>query len=99
MVSTIDTDPSHVFLSVSDTVQQLQSAEMATRCRLPALLVLYRARTSPSPAAVDRARAELARRPRHQHGRHFVQVVVPEQVNPMIDRFLALTLGQREAVT
>jgi pimeloyl-ACP methyl ester carboxylesterase len=97
IASTMNAVPSHVFLSMSDTVQQLRSAEMAARCRLPALLVLSR-QDFADPAAVD------ALGPNWHVGRivgagHFVQVVVPEQVNPMIDRFLALTLGQRETVT
>ena len=87
--------PSHVFLSMSDTVQQLRSAEMAARATLPALLVLSR-QDFADPAAV----AELG--PNWHVGRvvgagHFVQVVAPEQVNPMIDRFLALTFGTRPA--
>jgi pimeloyl-ACP methyl ester carboxylesterase len=97
IVSTMEAVPSHVFLSMSDTVQQLQSAEMAARCGVPALLVLSR-QDFADPAAV------AALGPNWHVGRvvgagHFVQVVAPEQVNPMIDRFLALTLGQREAVT
>jgi pimeloyl-ACP methyl ester carboxylesterase len=84
--------PSHVFLSMSDTVQQLRSAEMAARCTLPALLVLSR-QDFAEPAAV------AALGPNWHVGRvvgagHFVQVVAPEQVNPMIDRFLTLTFGK-----
>lgn len=79
----------HVFLSMSDTVQQLRSAEMAKRCRLPALLVLSR-QDFAEPAAV------AALGPNWHVGRvvgagHFVQVVTPAQVNAMIDRFLELT--------
>jgi pimeloyl-ACP methyl ester carboxylesterase len=81
--------PSHVFLSMSDTVQQLRSAEMAARCTLPALLVLSR-QDFADPAAVAALGANW------HVGRvvgagHFVQVVVPDQVNAMIDRFLELT--------
>jgi pimeloyl-ACP methyl ester carboxylesterase len=81
--------PAHVFLSMSDTVQQLRSAEMAARCERPALLVLSR-QDFAEPAAV------AALGPNWHVGRvvgagHFVQVVAPAQVNPMIDRFLALT--------
>jgi pimeloyl-ACP methyl ester carboxylesterase len=81
--------PPHVFLSMSDTVQQLRSAEMAARCTLPALLVLSR-QDFAEPAAV------AALGPNWHVGRvvgagHFVQVVAPAQVNAMIDRFLELT--------
>lgn len=82
------TVPSHVFLSMSDTVQQLQSAETAARSTLPALLVLSR-----QDFAAPEAVAALG--PNWHVGRvvgagHFVQVVVPDQVNAMIDRFLRL---------
>jgi pimeloyl-ACP methyl ester carboxylesterase len=87
--------PSHVFISMSDTVQQLRSAEMAARATLPALLVLSR-QDFADPAAV------AALGPNWHVGRvvgagHFVQVVAPEQVNPMIDRFLALTFDTAPA--
>ena len=84
--------PNHVFLSMSDTVQQLRSAEMAARCDVPALLVLSR-QDFADPAAV------AALGPNWHVGRvvgagHFVQVVAPNQVKPMIDRFLELTFGE-----
>jgi pimeloyl-ACP methyl ester carboxylesterase len=83
------TVPSHVFLSMSDTVQRLQSAEMAARCTIPALLVL-----SKQDFAAPEAVAALG--PNWHVGRvvgagHFVQLIAPNQVNPMIDRFLELT--------
>ena len=97
VAATMSAVPSHVFLSMADTVQQLTSADMAARCRLPALLVLSR-QDFAEPAAV------AALGPNWHVGRvvgagHFVQVVVPEQVNPMIDRFLTLTFGAGRAVT
>ncbi|HZP28971.1 MAG TPA: alpha/beta hydrolase [Acidimicrobiia bacterium] len=84
------TVPSHVFLSMSETVQQLRSAELAARCALPSLLVLSR-QDFADPAAV------AALGPNWHVGRvvgagHFVQVVAPAQVNAMLDRFLELTL-------
>jgi pimeloyl-ACP methyl ester carboxylesterase len=87
------TVPSHVFLTMSDTVHQLTSADMAARCKLPALLVLSR-----QDFAAPEAVAALG--PNWHVGRvvgagHFVQMVVPEQVNPMVDRFLELTAAER----
>jgi pimeloyl-ACP methyl ester carboxylesterase len=87
--------PSHVFLSMSDTVQQLRSAEMAARCTLPALLVLSR-QDFAEPAAVA-ALGGNWHVGRAVGAGHFVQVGVPDQVNAMIDRFLELTFPRSDS--
>ncbi len=81
--------PSHVFLSMSDTVQQLRSAEMAREVTsLPALFVSSR-QAFADPASL------AALGPNWHKGQvvgagHFVQLIAPDQVHPMIDRFLEL---------
>ena len=81
--------PAHVFLSMSGTVEKLRSAEMAARYQAPGLLVMSR------QAFADRA--AVARLGANWHigqvvgAGHFVQLVQPQQVNLMIDRFLELT--------
>jgi hypothetical protein len=62
---------------------------MAARCALPALLVLSR-QDFAEPAAVA-ALGGNWHIGRVVGAGHFVQVVVPGQVNAMIDRFLELT--------
>jgi pimeloyl-ACP methyl ester carboxylesterase len=81
--------PMHVFLSMSDTVQQLQSAEMARELTsIPALFVSSRqAFADPGSLA--------ALGPNWHKGQvvgagHFVQLIAPDQVHAMIDRFVEL---------
>ena len=79
--------PSHVFLSMSDTVQQLRSAEMASELTsVPALFVSSR-------QAFADAAALAALGPNWHKGQvvgagHFVQLIAPDQVHAMVDRFL-----------
>jgi pimeloyl-ACP methyl ester carboxylesterase len=81
--------PAHVFLSMSDTVQQLQSAEMAHELSsIPALFISSR-------QAFADAGALAALGPNWHKGQvvgagHFVQLIVPDQVHAMIDRFVEL---------
>lgn len=82
--------PDYVFLSMSDTVRTLRSAEMAAAYRGDALLLLSR-QAFVETAAVERLG------PNWHVGRvvgagHFIQLVAPLQVTAMIDRFLELTL-------
>lgn len=79
----------HVFLGMSEGVLEFDSWAAAQSCRMPGLLVL-----ASRPSFLDAAALE-ALPPSWQIARvvgsgHFVQLVVPEQVNAMIDRFLEL---------
>ncbi len=83
--------PVHVFLSMSDTVQTLRSADLAAELSsIPALLLASRQHFV-QPGVFERL-------PENWHkgqvvgAGHFVQLVVPEQVHAMVDRFFALTL-------
>lgn len=77
--------PDYVFLSMSDTVRQLRSADMAARYAKPGLLLMSR-QAFVEQAAVD------GLGPNWHVGRvvgagHFVQLIAPAQVNAMIERF------------
>lgn len=81
--------PSHVFLSMSDTVQQLRSAEMAAALTSVPALFLASRQAFADPAAL------AALGPNWHQGRvvgagHFIQLVAPAQVHAMVDRFLEL---------
>ncbi len=84
--------PQHVMVSAMEGLRDYDPAAVAEGCREPAL---YVAADEPSPRA-DVARL-LEMCPQVQYGKtvgsgHFCQLEVPEQVNAMIDRFLAISL-------
>lgn len=84
--------PAHVFLSMSDTVQQLRSADMACALtQLPALFVASR-QAFADPAVLAALPANWHRGQVVGAG-HFVQSVAPAQVHAMLDRFFELELG------
>jgi pimeloyl-ACP methyl ester carboxylesterase len=80
--------PRHVFLSMSETVTAFDSADAARACTVPALIVQAR-----EPFA---DRAVLAELGDNWHtaqvvgSGHFVQLLVPEQVHPIVRKFLEL---------
>lgn len=80
--------PRHVLASALEGIFAWDSAKAASRCKVP---TLYVASTRPRG---DEARFRQAC-PSLVHGQvvgsgHFVQLVVPDQVNAMISRFLAI---------
>jgi pimeloyl-ACP methyl ester carboxylesterase len=80
--------PARIFLAMGAGVVGYDSWTVALACRVPALLVM-----AARPFVDLGALHELP--DVWQYGwavgaGHFLQMVVPEQVNPMIDRFLAL---------
>jgi pimeloyl-ACP methyl ester carboxylesterase len=84
------TPPQHVLASAFEGIFLWDSDAAAARCRVPALYI-----------ASTRPRGDVARLhelcPQLVHGQivsagHFLQLEVPEQVNAMIDRFLALNV-------
>ena len=84
--------PQHVVVSAFEGIRDFDPAEAGRRLAVPAL---YVEANEPQP------RSDMARLremfPQIQHGKtvgsgHFCQLEVPEQVNAMIDRFLASTL-------
>jgi pimeloyl-ACP methyl ester carboxylesterase len=84
--------PQHVVVSAFEGTRDFDPAEAGRRLAVPAL---YVEANEPQP------RSDMARLremfPQVQHGKtvgsgHFCQLEVPEQVNAMIDRFLASTL-------
>ena len=88
VAATMAATPAHVFLSMADGVLGFDSRRAAMACTRPALLVL---------AARPFADPDVLRSlpPNWQFAQvvgsgHFVQLVVPAQVNAMIDRFLEL---------
>ena len=80
--------PAHVFLSMAQTVTAFDSADTARACTVPSLII-----QSCQPF-VDPV--ELATLPPNWHqGRvvgagHFIQLLAPDQVIPMVRRFLEL---------
>lgn len=86
------TVPVHVFLAMSESVQELRSMETAVEFEtVPALHI------ASCQHFVDEIAAEQLP-PNWQRGRvvgagHFIQLVAPEQVHPMVDRFFELVLG------
>ncbi|MEO8694206.1 MAG: alpha/beta hydrolase [Acidimicrobiales bacterium] len=80
--------PAHVFLSMAATVTAFDSADTARACTVPSLII-----QSCQPF-VDPV--ELATLPSNWHeGRvvgagHFIQLLAPDQVIPMVRRFLEL---------
>jgi pimeloyl-ACP methyl ester carboxylesterase len=84
--------PQHVMVSAMEGLRDYTAPALPNDPPLPAL---YIAADEPSPRTdLDRLRALC---PQLMYGQtvgsgHFLQLEVPEQVNAMIDRFLALTL-------
>ena len=88
VATTMAGTPAHVFLAMGDGVLAFDSVAAAARCRVPSLVILATRPFAP-PASVE------SLPPNWQVGRvvgsgHFVQLVVPDQVNGMLDRFLTL---------
>ncbi len=83
--------PPHVFMAMAEGVLAFDSARAAAACSVPALIIL-----ATRPFADPDVIRTLP--PNWQVGQvvgsgHFIQLVVPEQVNAMLDRFLALLPG------
>lgn len=86
--ATMAATPPHVFLAMAQGVVAFDSQAAAMACPVPGLLILS-AQPFVDPAAV------AALPPSWQVARvagsgHFIQLVVPDQVNAMLDRFLSL---------
>ena len=80
--------PAHVFLSMATTVTSFDSAATARSCAVPSLII-----QSCQPFVDPAALATLGDNwydAKVIGSGHFIQVLVPDQVNPMIDRFLQL---------
>ena len=80
--------PAHVFLSMATTVTGFDSAASARSCTVPSLII-----QSCQPFVDPAALATLGDNwydAKVVGSGHFIQVLVPDQVNPMIDRFLQL---------
>jgi len=80
--------PAHVFLSMASTVTSFDSAETARACTVPSLII-----QSCQPFVDPAALATLG--PNWHNGRvvgagHFIQLLVPDQVNAMTRRFLEM---------
>jgi pimeloyl-ACP methyl ester carboxylesterase len=90
--------PQHMMVSAMESLRSYDAATVADGCAVPAL---YIAVDEPQPRTdVGRFRELL---PRLVNGKtvdsgHFCQLEVPEQVNAMIERFLALALRDRSDV-
>jgi pimeloyl-ACP methyl ester carboxylesterase len=84
--------PQHVMIAAMEGLHDYDAAAVAPGCTAPAL---YVAGNEPTPRAdLGRLRALC---PQMQYGQtvgsgHFLQLEVPDQVNAMIDRFLATAL-------
>ena len=87
--------PQHMMVSAMESLRDYDAAAVAEGCVVPAL---YIAANEPQPRTdMDRFH-ELV--PRLMDGKtvgsgHFCQLEVPEQVNPMIERFLTVALRDR----
>jgi pimeloyl-ACP methyl ester carboxylesterase len=80
--------PRHVFLAMSETVTAFDSADAALRCPVPALIVQAR-----QPFTDPESLARLGdnwHRAQVVGAGHFLQLLVPDQVNAMVLRFLEL---------
>ena len=80
--------PRHVFLAMSETVTAFDSADAARACTVPALIVQAR-----EPFADPAVLAELGdnwHRAQVIGAGHFVQLLVPDQVHPIVRKFLEL---------
>jgi pimeloyl-ACP methyl ester carboxylesterase len=84
--------PQHVMIAAMEGLHDYDAAAVAQGCTAPAL---YIAADEPKPRAdLDRLRALC---PQMQYGQtvgsgHFLQLEVPEQLNAMLDRFLATAI-------
>jgi len=84
--------PQHMMVSAMESLRSYDAAAVAEGCAVPAL---YIAADEPQPRTdVGRFRELL---PRLVNGKtvgsgHFCQLEVPEQLNPMIERFLAVAV-------
>jgi len=88
VAATMAATPAHVFRAMGDGVLAFDSHQAATTCAVPSLLV-----TAARPFAVPESLAALGDNwqvARVVGSGHFLQLVVPDQVNAMLDRFLAL---------
>jgi pimeloyl-ACP methyl ester carboxylesterase len=89
VLAVMSSAPAHVFRSMGQGVLAYDSLSAAQRCPVPGMLVL-----AGRPGFVDES--ALATLPPSWHvtrvvgSGHFVQLVVPDQVNAMIDRFFEL---------
>jgi len=80
--------PAHVFLSMAATVTSFDSADTARSCAVPSLII-----QSCQPFVDPAALATLGsnwHNARVVGAGHFIQVLVPDQVNAMVRRFLEL---------
>jgi pimeloyl-ACP methyl ester carboxylesterase len=84
----MSSNPPHAFVAMANGISGFNSAEAAMACTIPALVIM-----------ADRPFVDLAvlpklppnwRRGWTVGAGHFNQLIVPDQVNAMIDRFLAL---------
>ena len=87
--------PQHMMVSAMESLQNYDAAVVAEGCTVPAL---YIAADEPQPRTDVSRFHELV--PRLMDGKtvgsgHFCQLEVPEQLNAMIDRFLAVALRDR----
>lgn len=88
---TMAATPAHVFLAMAEGVVAFDSQAAALACRVPALLVMSgQPFVDPAAVAALPDNWEVAR---VAGAGHFVQLVVPDQVNAMLDRFLHLLAG------
>jgi pimeloyl-ACP methyl ester carboxylesterase len=88
VATTMAATPAHVFLAMADGVLAFDSLAAARACTMPALLVL-----SDRPFVEPEVVASLPpnwRTARVVGAGHFLQLVVPDQVNAMLDRWLDL---------
>jgi pimeloyl-ACP methyl ester carboxylesterase len=91
VAATMGATPAHVFLAMAEGVLAFDSRAAARAVQVPSLLVLA-SRPFADPDEVEKLG------PNWQVGRvvgsgHFLQLVVPDQVNAMLDRFLELLGG------
>lgn len=80
--------PAHVFLSMATTVTSFDSAASARACIVPSLII-QSCQSFVDPASL----ASLGDNwydSKVVGAGHFIQVLAPDQVNPMIERFLQL---------
>jgi pimeloyl-ACP methyl ester carboxylesterase len=87
VAATMAATPAHVFLAMADGVLAFDSLAAAQACTMPALIVLA------DRPFVEPALAKLPanwRTGRVVGAGHFLQLVVPDQVNAMLDHYLAL---------
>lgn len=87
----MDSVPPHAAATLGRTVLEFDSGTAAAECRVPALFLL-----ADRPFTTPETLARLS--PNWRIGQvvgagHFIQLVAPDQVNAMIDRFLELLPG------